>query len=352
MAVTSIRSLAALLNVSSATVSDSLRGSPRVKDATRRRVIEEAERQGYRLHPAVSELMGRMRRSESNVFRGLITSVLPDHLEPSSSSQVWRAALMRAAVERRATELGFKMDFMTLSPSTESWQQLPDVLNARGVVGLLLFPSDKITPLHRARFSSEKYGTVQIDAVEESAEHIDVVAPDYHHVATLLAHRLRASGYRRPGIVLKGSPFAPANIRWLGAGASIGKMCDPDADPALPFWIVDGSTPKTELSRWAKKCGLDVVITTTDLSGKTDLPVITLDTPPNSVAKMGLNLRWDEIAARAVDIIARKHFDRLCSRTECPALAALPPRWHQATTIQDSGASQLAARTLNSSSGS
>ena len=42
----SIRSLAAGLNLSRATVSEALRGSPRVKEETRRRVVEEAGRIG------------------------------------------------------------------------------------------------------------------------------------------------------------------------------------------------------------------------------------------------------------------------------------------------------------------
>ena len=91
----SIRSLAAGLNLSRATVSEALRGSPRVKEETRRRVVEEAGRMGYRLDPVASELMAQMRRSCSRAFRGLIALVSVDDEARLSPSARRRRAIAR-----------------------------------------------------------------------------------------------------------------------------------------------------------------------------------------------------------------------------------------------------------------
>ena len=109
MAVTSLRALAAQLDVSHATASEALRGSPRVKEKTRLRIVAAAERLGYRRNPLASALMTEMRRSRNGTFRGTLAFFDPEQATRRSTAfEHYHAELVSGATDR-AAELGFKI---------------------------------------------------------------------------------------------------------------------------------------------------------------------------------------------------------------------------------------------------
>src|SRR5436190_12771892 len=73
--VPTLRSLAAALGLSRTTVSDALRGSPRVDPATAVRVRKAARDAGYRRNPLAGALMSELRRSRGTTFRGVLAAV-------------------------------------------------------------------------------------------------------------------------------------------------------------------------------------------------------------------------------------------------------------------------------------
>ena len=337
----SIRSLAAGLNLSRATVSEALRGSPRVKEETRRRVVDEAERMGYRLDPVASELMAQMRRSVSNTFRGVIALVAPEN-DPhgSAAARLRRAALQRSA-EHRAMELGFKLD--PVAVGGEKWARLQGVLHARGVVGALLLPSDECSPEHRARLAEAEFQTVYCDAPEEGAEHVDAVAPDYRQALSLARSRLKPLGYRRPGLLLCGEAEAASGRRWRAAWEMLrhsGSSSEGDAPP--PFLLESRLSPGLALERWRREHGVDVALVPGLPPPDFDGPVCSLDLTASPASSLGVNLRWDEVGARAVELLARGYFDRMRGRRCSPALVSLPARWQGTDAARLAATSSLA----------
>jgi hypothetical protein len=324
----SIRSLAAGLNLSRATVSEALRGSPRVKEETRRRVVDEAERMGYRLDPVASELMAQMRRSVSHAFRGVIAVVVPEDERRGPAGARFRRAVLRRSAERRAVELGFKLD--PVAVGGEKWIRLQDVLRARGVVGALLLPSEECRPAHRARLAEAGFQTVYCDAPEEGAEHVDAVAPDYRQALSLARSRLTALGYRRPGLLLCGAGEAASGCRWRPAWEMLrhsGVLSYGDAPP--PFVLESSLSPALALERWRRDNRVDIVLTPDPLPLDLDAPVCSLDLVTGAASSAGVDLRWDEVGARAVELLARGYFDRMRGRRDSPALLSLPARWRE-----------------------
>lgn len=324
--VPSIRSLAAGLNLSRATVSEALRGSPRVKEETRRRVVDEAERMGYRLDPVASELMAQMRRSVSNAFRGVIALVVPDDERRGSPGARLRRAALRRSAEQRANELGFKLDPVAIGG--DRWTRLPGVLHARGVVGALLLPSDECCPEHRARLAETDFQTVYCDAPEEGAEHVDAVAPDYRQAILLARNRVASLGCRRPGLLLAGSTDVGAGGRWRAAwetsrhsGVASGGETPP------PFGLESRLSPGLALGRWRAEHGVDVALCPDAPPSDLGVPFCSLDLIANPGAPVGVDLRWDEVGSRAVELLARGYFDRMRGRRSSPALLSLPARW-------------------------
>ena len=326
MPAPSIRSLAARLNLSHATVSEALRGSLRVKEETRRRVTEEAERMGYRLDPIASEVMARMRRSRTDAFRGVIALVAAEDDALLAPVERRRRVLLRQGAARRAAECGFKIDPVCVGADEGAWARVAGVLHTRNVAGALLLPSDRCRVAHRALLGRAEYPAAYADSPEEGAEHIDAVAPDYRQALALARVRLAALGYVRPGLVLSGRPDSPRNLRWLAA-ADVVRPNGLSAERASVLWA-DSETLSSSfaLARWKREHAVDVLLSEDELPAGLDLPSRLLDCSGKHAAS-GLDLRWDEIAARAVDGLARQYFDRLRGRRESPALVSLPARW-------------------------
>ena len=321
----SIRSLAARLNLSRATVSEALRGSPRVKASTRSRVVEEAGRLGYRLDPVASELMAEMRRSRSSAFRGLIALVLPDADPGLSPAARRRRTLLRQGAETRALELGFKLDPLVIGG--DGWARLPEVLRARGVVGTLLMPSDGCGPGQRAALALADIPTVHADAPEEGAEHVDAVAPDHRQALALACRRLAMHGRTRPGIVLRGESDAAVNLRWLAAWESMRHLTPRGHELPAPVLLESRLVPGAAVARWKREQEVDILLIPEALPQGVEEASCALDMLASPVAPRGLDLRWTEIGSRAVELLVRDHFDRLRGRSATPALHLIPAHW-------------------------
>ncbi|MES1168893.1 MAG: LacI family DNA-binding transcriptional regulator, partial [Oleiharenicola lentus] len=69
MSAPTLRTLAKSLGLSRTTISDALRGSPRVKADTVRRVREAAKAAGYEHNPLTGAVMSQLRRSRGQQFR-------------------------------------------------------------------------------------------------------------------------------------------------------------------------------------------------------------------------------------------------------------------------------------------
>lgn len=296
-----------------------------MKEATRARVAEEAERMGYRVNPIASELMARMRRSHADAFRGVIAVVAVEgdaDLEPAPRR---RRAILRRSAEQCATELGFKLDPVVVG-SEAGWTRLLGVLRARGVIGVLLLPSARCRVEHRALLGGAEFPTVYADAPEEGAEHVDAVAPDYRQALTLARSRLAALGCVRPGLVLSRKADAAANLHWQAAQDAL----------RAPMIVVDAQNLGTGavVERWRREHGVDALMVEQEVSGigAGGLPVCLLDRMDENGVAPGLDLRWADIASRAVDVLARQYFDRLRGRRETPAMVSLPALWRGAGT--------------------
>ena len=317
----SIRSLAAGLNLSRATVSEALRGSPRVKEETRRRVVAEAERTGYRLDPVASELMARMRRSVSNAFRGAIALVLPEEANASPAA-LRRRSILRRAADERATELGFKLD--PVSVGSGSWPRLLAMLHARGVVGALILPFVECRPEHRALFAGADFQAVYADAPEEGAEHVDAVAPDYRQALSLARTRLAAMGYRRPGLVLSGAEKAAEALCWRAAWETFSAASERAAPPLV---LERGPVQELALERWRHEHGVDMFLMSEPVAVGCGGPGGGRGGGGVAGGPAGGGRRGGGGGSRAVEVLARGYFDRMRGRRWSPALLSLPARW-------------------------
>ncbi|HYD82899.1 MAG TPA: helix-turn-helix domain-containing protein, partial [Opitutus sp.] len=109
MAAPTLRTLARTLGLSRTTVSDALRGSPRVNPDTVARVREAAKAAGYERNPLTGAVMSLLRRSRGQQFRGVLAAI--EMVEPGRVAHAVRYnESLLAGVSARADELGFKVE--------------------------------------------------------------------------------------------------------------------------------------------------------------------------------------------------------------------------------------------------
>src|SRR4051812_23517820 len=110
MASPSLRQLAHELGISHTTVSEALRGSPRVKAETRDKILKAATALSYQRNPLAGALMSEMRRSRAGTFRGVLAVLDLDGPEGRKLGPARYHSELTKGATQRAEQLGFKAD--------------------------------------------------------------------------------------------------------------------------------------------------------------------------------------------------------------------------------------------------
>ena len=112
MAAPTLRTLARSLGLSRTTVSDALRGSPRVNPDTVARVREAAKAAGYERNPLTGAVMSLLRRSRGQQFRGVLAAI--EIVEPDRPAHAVRYnESLLAGISERAKIMPYREELRT-----------------------------------------------------------------------------------------------------------------------------------------------------------------------------------------------------------------------------------------------
>lgn len=196
----SVRQLARQLGLSHTTVSEALRGSPRVRPETRQRVFAAARESGYQSNPLAGALMSEMRRSRTGTFRGSLAIVdLEDAGKRPTHAVRYHRAMTKGAIAR-AAELGFKADLLVTGQCGISLHRLDTILQSRGIRGMLVLPTAEFPDMED--FPWSRYAGVYGDYIIDRPP-LHSVCPAHYRTMVMLLQKLESRGYQRPGLVLE-----------------------------------------------------------------------------------------------------------------------------------------------------
>lgn len=248
-----LRTLAKTLGLSRTTVSDALRGSPRVNAETMKRVREAAAAAGYTHNPLTGAVMSQLRRSRGQQFRGVIASieiVLPDR----DALAVRYSEAVHHGIHQRAAELGFKVEDFEVGPNHLRLSRLDDILHARGIQGLVILPAAGSPDFTELTWS--RYTAVYTDYLMEHPP-LHCVCSDHYRSMVSLLQELHARGYRRPGLYMEIPIDERLQFRWEGAYLAMQKYL-PDITEVPPLRC--SPVTQAEFEKWFKKYQPDVVL--------------------------------------------------------------------------------------------
>lgn len=199
--------------VSVMAVSLALRQSPRLPEATRRRIRAVADQLGYRRNPLVAALMTRIRQRRGPSGPGGATLAYVDSLPPPTVDPTHARADLAGARERAEAQ-GFRLEVFPLGPHGLTEARLVAVLRARGITGVMFGPMPgALTTL-----------TQDWSGFAAAAVGFTILAPPLHRAVNFQADSLRRAveaawglGYRRIGFAVSASSHHRVGGIWTAA---------------------------------------------------------------------------------------------------------------------------------------
>ena len=184
-----IKDVAREAEVSTATVSLALRGSPRLSAATRERVVEVAARLGYRRNPAFAAL-GAMSHRHAASQQG-VGVALVRQLSPTGHDYAMPQVV--EGIRERAASLGYRLEDVLLDEHAS-----PEVFfrqaDARGMAGMIFFYLREPEILRSPRL--ERMALISAGVFRQPLPVNTVRASPFQRARQALLE-VRARGYRR-----------------------------------------------------------------------------------------------------------------------------------------------------------
>jgi LacI family transcriptional regulator len=232
------------LGVASSTVSRALRNDPRISIELRKRVRSVAEKLGYQPNPLVSALMANRRRRGSGGAVDVIALVTN-----YGGQKDWRTKEVcrweYEGIQRRASELGFRVEIFALADYRGEMAKLQATLRARAIRGVLLGFSREEKP--NTIFECADYCVAAL-----SGYFPQVVADraNFHGFfnVQLALERMHRQGYWRPTLIAPALNNRISNNLWSAAFLDWQRRL-PKKDRCEPF-IPRENVDVAEFSDW------------------------------------------------------------------------------------------------------
>jgi DNA-binding LacI/PurR family transcriptional regulator len=307
-----IRELADALSLSKSTVAYALRGDPRVRESTRRRILERARELGYQPNPLASAFLTQARsKGREKTARGNLAYLLPlaegRRLEELYLSQ----QLLYTGAERRAEELGYRLEPLCAKGIRGS--RLTQILHARGVIGVIAAPLMRDVGHYTLDWSQFAAVTA---GYSMSRPQLHRISHNHGRGMRTLLRVCHRRGYRRLGLVLYSGGNLRSERAWSAAWVDVR-----DASPAMagmtPFIHEEIWPDLDKIREWRRRERPDLVIFQNHppfempddvLEG---LPVAVLDREPQSPYP-GIDQQHERCGASMIDLLSMQitHHER------------------------------------------
>ncbi len=180
-----------------------MRHHPRIPAATRQRVIETANRLGWRPDPALGALIAHRQTLRAKLAppRGEVLAFLTRWKTPTLWSE--RSPFLAeyfSGAQARAAALGYKLENFWLHPSQLTGKRGSAILRARGVRGIVLPVTTR--PFSHLNLEWEHFTVVMHRSALAFPRH-HFISTDHFFDMRLLIRNTRQLGYKRPGLLLK-----------------------------------------------------------------------------------------------------------------------------------------------------
>lgn len=296
--------------VSKSSVSLALRDDPRLAPATRRRVQEAAARLGYRKNPVVASLMAQLRVSQTPKFQANVALI---NCSPRRNLfEEPRFAEMRKGIEARLDLSGYGIDEFWVGDNMLSAQRLRQVLETRGVKGIILLTTLDSPPIFPGESAVFEDFCAVVAGFDRAAVTLNRAAGNDFHTSRAALDAAIELGFHRPGLVLDNGLDKALNRGW-SAGFLAGLQDAPVTANNRPMPLFMDSPRREPFLQWLESEKPDVIITdqvdvmdwvkSINLRVPEDVGLIHLDLQPGMAEWAGMRQNRELVGAAAADLV-------------------------------------------------
>ncbi len=328
--------IARRLSISKVTVSNAMRGTGRVSAETRARVLKLATDLGYRPNPMVSALMSDLRRKRSSRRCTL------GFLNFFPGREDWREhptfVQFHQGSERRAEELGYRLELHWQGEVGGNNKRLGDILYARGIPGVVIAPLPSNTikiDLDWSRFAVVAIG----HTFREFNPHR--VSNHQFHSIRLVMDKLVELGSRRIGLVVPKMDDEKVENAWL-AGCIAAQLHH--GLPAIKPWVSADFTAQNIIP-WIRKHKIETVVSTNrrpmqwmaddGLRVPEDVGFAHLDWSKEKGVMAGVDQCSDLVGAAAVDLLIEQLNNNEIGIPKRTKTVLIDGVWHDGASVKN-----------------
>jgi LacI family transcriptional regulator len=249
--MSTIREIARHTGLSTAAVSQALRGIGRLSPAARERVRRAAEELGYRPDPVFAEAFSRARQPADRRYRETLAYLV--EWETAEGFQV----LVHRAVREQAERLGYGLEPFIVSGRVADQRRVNQILRARGIRGLVINPRlGNVRP--RLRLEWEHFAAVAIGRTIWHPRNLHRVESAEYNQFTEALHLLKKAGYRRIGMAVESIHNAQHNGIYYAAYLHMQLRLPPAR--RLPIFAPTGEFEEAAFGHWLRAHQPDVLV--------------------------------------------------------------------------------------------
>ncbi len=326
------RDIARELGISQTTVSFALRGEAGVSDEVRRQVLAAAEKLGYRPDPLLSRLAASKWETGVREAIGLLWTGDREGIEADAT-----------AAREQAKAMGFGLDLIHLTREADA-DETTALLQSRGIRGFVGYRIQNLEFIQR--FPWQEFAAVAVRSRQKGAAPVDCILSDAQAIATIAWDRVRAAGYRRPGIVVFAYKDGSRNLRYH---APLLDLQARDAAQIEQVPILEISTTNRDLIRdWYVEHRPDVLIAETCVLARAllgigvrfpqDCGLVTLrcvGAIPNAIVS-SIDERSGAMLRHAVTMVAARLQANNIGLPDDPVQVNIAPKWIDGDTLPGS----------------
>jgi LacI family transcriptional regulator len=338
--------IAKATGVSKNTVSLALRGSPRISEATRRRIEETAASMGYRLNPTVAHLMAQLRQNRSPGFQATLAMINAHETPDAFTRHPTIPSYVRGSRDR-ARQLGYQLDeFWLHEPEmpVARWLSIFRARNIRGILIIGLMRQNRL-PAGLAALWDEYPAVVTGVRTREPA--LSFACSDQHALALEAFERAIALGYRRPALVLDGVIDELTEGRFTAGFLTAQSRLTPASQRTQPFYEVAAARDDRQVFlNWLEKNNPDVIFTLyhevrrwlldVGRAVPRDIGLIQYEWRGGHGEWAGMDQRNDLVGAAALDMLISMVHHNERGVPENPRATMIGPHWIDGATVRNS----------------
>ena len=302
------------------------------------RLRQLAAEMGYQVNPLVSALMANLKKSRISKFKPML-GLIHCHPDPESRRNSPHYQALTHGISEQADSLGYRLTEFWLEAGGMSDRRLNQILDARGISGLILGPS--FSSGREIDFEWEKFSVVAIG--------YSTYLPDVHracshqlHAITVTMSELQRLGYQRIGLAMCRHIDNRVDHNYK-AGFLLMQDMIPQRS-RIPILWMDRILDESLFNEWFEKHQPDVIVTThlqiqewlagRNLSIPGDIGFAHLDTPDTEGGISGINQRWYMLGTTAIDIIVGMLQRNERGKSPCSRTVMIEGEWIPGSTVR------------------